>query len=197
MTAVTQRQVFWTPVLTATCMPMSSRAPGAPAPADPPGHKAPWPGCSCGIYAWYEPNDAGILNARVFGAVQASGVVLMGDRGFRAERCTIVAVATRSRRIAHACEDAGIAVYKSRRALLHDYPPEDLTSLLGERPPAVEGELRPLGSAGVDHRMLLYAFLGRALLIGVAALMLPGIAAALVIVLVEVLLIVLLATRLP
>jgi hypothetical protein len=33
-----------------------------------------------------------MVDARVFGAIQASGLVLMGDRGFRPERAQITAV---------------------------------------------------------------------------------------------------------
>ena len=43
--------------------------------------------------------------------VQASGLILMGDRGFRAERTRIVAIVTGNRRIAAACTQADIAVY--------------------------------------------------------------------------------------
>lgn len=199
LTAVTQRGVIWSPVLTARCSPLKLRRPPDAGAQDPAAdHRAPSPGCTCGIYAWYEPEDAGILNARVFGAIQASGVVLMGDRGFRAERARIVAVVTRNRRLCAACEEAGIAVYRSRRSLLRDYPPEDLQSLLGERPAA---EVEPHDSLSptttVDHRMIVYAVCGRAFVIALAALLLPGIAAAALIVVVELMLILLLATRLP
>ena len=51
----------------------------------------------------------------------------MGERGFRAERARIAAVVTRNRRIAAACTWASIAVYRRRRYLLRDYPPEDLS----------------------------------------------------------------------
>jgi hypothetical protein len=124
--------------------------------------------------------------------------VLMGERGFRAERARVVAVVTRNRRLCAACEAAGIAVYRNRRSLLRDYPPEDVGTLLGERPADDEARPGPLAPATtVDHRMLVYAVCGRALVIALAALLLPGIAAAALIVAVEVLLIVLLATRLP
>jgi hypothetical protein len=95
-------------------------------------HKAPFVGCRCGIYAWYQPDDTGILHAGVFGAVEASGVILLGDRGFRAERARVVAIVTRSRRVGTACADAGIAVYRHRRDLLRDHPPHDVGSLLAD-----------------------------------------------------------------
>jgi hypothetical protein len=74
-----------------------------------------------------------MLGARVFGAIEASGLVLMGEQGFRAERARIIAVVTRNRRVAGACSEAGIAVYRRRRHLVRDYPPEDVSSLLGDR----------------------------------------------------------------
>jgi hypothetical protein len=198
LTAVTQRGVVWSPVLTARCSPLRLRPPPDAPPDDSERHSAPSVGCTCGIYAWYEPEDAGILNARVFGAIQASGVVLMGERGFRAERAEIVAVVTRNRRLGAACEDAGIAVYRTRRSLLRDFPPEPVGSLLGDHAPtALEPNAPFTPATTVDHRMLAYALGGRACLIAIAALVLPGIAAAALIVMVEVLLIVLLATRLP
>jgi hypothetical protein len=199
LTAVTQRGIVWSPMLTAQCSPLKLRRPPEGSPEDAPDHPAPSPGCTCGIYAWYEPEDAGILNARVFGAIQASGVVLMGERGFRAERARVVAVVTRNRRLCAACEAAGIAVYRNRRSLLRDYPPEDLRSLLGDRTAVGEEAHRDAAvpTTSVDHRMLFYAVCGRALTIALAALLLPGVIAAALIVAVEVLLIIMLATRLP
>lgn len=132
LTSVTQPQVIWTPTLIARCIPPDAWTYRCPPPTDPADHPSPSIGCRCGIYAWYEPKDTGILNARVFGAVQASGLILMGDRGFRAERTRIVAIVTGNRRIAAACAQADIAVYTRRRHLLQDYPRDDVTELLGD-----------------------------------------------------------------
>jgi hypothetical protein len=128
LAAVTQRHVVWGTTLTARCT-LPAGVPEPPIGFD---HPAPSEGCTCGIYAWYEPDDTGILTARVFGVVQASGVVLMGDRGFRAQHAEIVAVVTRNRRLALACEDAGIRVYRRRSELLDDFPPEDVSGLIGD-----------------------------------------------------------------
>jgi hypothetical protein len=73
-----------------------------------------------------------MVDASVFGTIQASGLILMGELGFRAETARITAVVTRNRRVAAACTQAGIAVYRRRRDLLGDYPPDDLSSLLGD-----------------------------------------------------------------
>jgi hypothetical protein len=173
LTSVTRR-VVWGPSLTASCTPdeTANLAPGAATlPAD---HAAPAAGCRCGIYGWYDPADTGMLRARVFGVVEASGLVLMGDRGFRAERAKIVAVVSRNRRLAAACEQAGIVVYRRRRDLVRDCPPEDLSALLGDSrdrdEPAPPGGLPPL--SGFD-RLVLLAVCGRVALIAAALAVLP------------------------
>jgi hypothetical protein len=131
LTAVTRRHIIWTPTLRACCSPPWI-APRHREAVVPPDHHAPFAGCRCGIYAWYQPDDTGILHAGVFGAVEASGIILMGDRGFRSERARIVGVVTRNRRVAAACDEAGIDVYRHRRDLLRDHPPHDIGTLLGE-----------------------------------------------------------------
>jgi hypothetical protein len=142
LTSVTRSHVVWSPALTAVCMPVDIGMPWPLAIAA--DHHAPQVGCQCGIYAWYEPRDSGIVSSRVFGAVEASGLVLLGERGFRAERARITAVVTRNRRLAAACARTGISVYTRRRDLLRDYPPEDVTELIGgggtsEPPPPLAG----------------------------------------------------------
>jgi hypothetical protein len=42
-----------------------------------------------------------------------------------------MAIVTRNRRVAAACTEAGIAVYRHRRDLLRDHPPNDVGTLLG------------------------------------------------------------------
>lgn len=151
LTSVTRRHVVWTSTLSARCVPPDTArsGPGAATLAD--DHLAPRAGCNCGIYGWYAPDDAGILNASVFGAIEASGRILMGERGFRAERARITAVVTRNRRVAAACDRAGIAVYRRRRDLLRDHPPDDLSSLLGDRPRCDPGSWWVRWLAGVDQ----------------------------------------------
>jgi hypothetical protein len=73
-----------------------------------------------------------MTNGRVFGVIDASGLIVMGERGFRAERAKVVAVVTWNRRVTAACRSADIAVYRCWRDLLCDYPPEDLSAVLGD-----------------------------------------------------------------
>jgi len=125
--------VVWTKTLHARCFaPAFSDTTQTSEPSAP--HGPPERGCRCGIYAWYRPDDSVMMHAPVFGVIAASGVIMMGTRGFRAQQADIVAVVTHKRGIAAACEQAGVAVYRRRRHLLHDFPTEDLTVLLDDSP---------------------------------------------------------------
>lgn len=200
LTSVTRRRILWPPLLVARCAPFPK---GWPGPADltlPGDHRAPQAGCDCGIYAWYAPDDTRILHARVFGAVEASGLVLMGDRGFRAEKVRITAVATRNRRVAAACAEAGIPVYRRRRELVREHPPENLSALLGDRsPPDEDGEppaspSPPSPPGGVD-RTLVLAVWARTAFLAVAVGLLPVAVAVLSVAVAEIALIALVLTR--
>lgn len=172
LTSVTRRDVVWTRRLAARC----AREGDDPAPGG--DHAAPESGCTCGIYGWYSPTDSAIVHARVFGCIEATGRVVMGEQGFRAERATITAVVTRNRRLAEACERAGVAVYRRRRDLLRDHPPEDVSSLLGPPEPAPAGESRSPGPAlGAVDGLMVLAVWGRAAVIAAALALLPAAAA--------------------
>lgn len=185
LAAVSRRKVLWPAVLSARCLPLElPRRTGGEAPDDlaPESHRAPETGCDCGIYAWYAPDDTRMMHARVFGVVEASGLVLMGERGFRAEHARVVAVVTRSRRVAAACEEAGIAVYRRRRDLVRAYPPEDVSELIGPPDEAdAEGEAFQLGLGlgrrppGMD-RTLVAAVWARTALMALAVAALPTVA---------------------
>jgi len=151
LTSVTRRHVIWDTTLSARCVPRDTARSGPGSAEVPNDHPAPRAGCNCGIYGWYAPGDAGIVSASVFGAIEASGRILMGERGFRAERARITAVVTRNRRVAAACTRAGIAVYRRRRELLRDLPPDDPSSLLGDRPGDHPGRWWARWLAGVDQ----------------------------------------------
>lgn len=172
LTSVTRR-VGWPVTLSAECTPPEPLTDGLPEGAG--AHRAPTAGCRCGIYAWYDPDDADILRARVFGVVQASGLVVLGERGFRAERATIAAVVTRNRRLARACERAGVAVYRRKRDLLADHPPEDLTALLGPRPAPAGGHhpVTPPQRLSAFDGVVLAAMLARLAVIVLAVVTLP------------------------
>jgi hypothetical protein len=194
ITSVTRRDVLWTATMHAQCEPLDVAPTIRSEHPNDGGHAAPKTDCKCGIYAWYEPDDTAMLNARVFGAVEVSGLVLMCDRGFRAEQARVTAVVTRKARVAAACEQAGIAVYRSRRDLLRDHPPEDVASLLGA-PPEEEPVERPAPLDGFDRTLMLAIWVRTALLV-LAPLALPVVAVLLVAALAELALLTFVLTRL-
>ena len=169
------RRVVWPPTLEARCTaPDVEWQPASPRPCLSVSHRSPSRGCDCGIYAWYAPGDTGTLYARVFGAVEASGLVLMGDRGFRAARARIIAVVTRNRRLAAACAASGVTVYRRRRDLLRDHPPEDLSGLLADSKPGPEGDEPSRQAAGRFGRVVWGVVWGRVALLALAAALLPA-----------------------
>jgi hypothetical protein len=173
LTSVSRRRVVWCPSVTARCKRGDAGMRGQSAPTLDDDHPAPQVGCGCGIYGWYSPSDTSMVSACVFGVVEASGLILMGERGFRAETVKIVAVVTRNRRVATACARAGISVYRRRRDLVRDYPPEDLSSLLadthGLAPPPAVAPQAPL----LFDWLACLAVWGRGALIAAALIALP------------------------
>jgi hypothetical protein len=106
------------------------------------GHQPPEPGCACGLYAWYHPDDARADSGygSVPAVIAAQGRVLLCDHGFRAAAARVEAVALRRppgrtraqhaelvRRVTEAYPDT--VIYPSRRQLLRAHPPHDLTAL--------------------------------------------------------------------
>jgi hypothetical protein len=203
LAAVSRRKVLWPALLSARCLPLElPRRPGSEVPDDlpPDSHRAPEPGCDCGIYAWYAPDDTRMMHARVFGVVEASGLVLMGERGFRAEKARVVAVVTRSRRVAAACAEAGITVYRRRRDLVRAHPPEDVSELIGVPEDEAdedgeEGGDRRRRTPGVD-RTLVVAVWARTALMALAVAALPTVAGIVAAIVAEFALLALVTTRL-
>lgn len=100
----------------------------------PPSHEAPGAGCTCGIYGWYSPADTRIVSARIFGAIQASGRVILGTHGFRAERAEVLALASSGHdQVDRTLRTLGYQVMSDRGALLEQYPPQDMSSLIDHR----------------------------------------------------------------
>ncbi len=99
-------------------------------------HDAPHPSCACGIYGWYRPDDSRLIPGVVFGAVEATGRVLLGDYGFRAEHVRVRGLVTGWPPLVAWCDEHGITAFGSRAALVAALPPEDVTELLGHPVPA-------------------------------------------------------------
>ncbi len=116
---------------------------------------APVHGCTCGLYAWYLPRNAVVLPGTVFGVVEASGRVLLADRGFRAERGRVRAVVSRDDKLGAACRREGIEVFRTRRQLLRAYPPDDVGALIPPPPRRRRGVLGVLAALLVTFGPLL------------------------------------------
>lgn len=125
-------QQWDSPVMHATCRRSD---------ADHNQHPAPNTGCKCGVYGYYK-NSAIYCDddQTVVGVIEASGRVLMGEYGFRAQRARIVALAPADPRllpelaefIATAMPD--VPVFSSFASLLDEFPPDDVSALVGEVP---------------------------------------------------------------
>jgi hypothetical protein len=91
--------VFWTErEIMATCL--CSAAPDEDAPRSaPPGHAVPDRGCTCGVYAYYEPdlNFPTIDYRGVAGIVTLWGAIEVHPEGMRAEHARVEALALYSR----------------------------------------------------------------------------------------------------
>lgn len=122
----------WTAVTEAVC-------------AREPGHAAPVAGCTCGLYAMHRPGSATVSLGAANAVVAASGRVVLADRGFRAARARVEAVAlptltrlvpgaTAQARRQLAADHPGVRVYGSTRRMLRDFPPHDVAAL-GIEPP--------------------------------------------------------------
>jgi hypothetical protein len=97
-------------------------------------HFAPDAHCRCGIYGWYDPADERIphpaASGSVFGVVQATGRVILGTHGFRAEKAQVLAVTADDPGQREQLRSAGYRVFDSRDELLAAYPPDDVSGLV-------------------------------------------------------------------
>jgi hypothetical protein len=129
-------------------------------------HAAPAADCACGLYGWYHPSDAGrdMGLGDVPAVIAVRGRVVLGDHGFRAEAARVEAVALSwltsaspgARRRARAAlrrRYPHATVYGTRRAMLREHPPHDLSALGIRVEPSPAGRYRratyALGLAGL------------------------------------------------
>lgn len=119
--------------------------------------EAPGEDCKCGFYGWYDPADARMVDAPVFGAIEVAGRVKVGGHGFRAERARLVALVVtpemRTRvgaaELLRRLEVDEVPVYEDRPSLLADFPPDDVSHLVKhECDPACMEEILYLTMAG-------------------------------------------------
>jgi hypothetical protein len=91
--------VFWDEAeVSAVCMGADAPDADTPRPA-PPGHLAPDRGCTCGIYAYYEPdvNFPTVDYRGVAGIVSLWGSIELHEEGMRAQHARVEALAFYSR----------------------------------------------------------------------------------------------------
>ena len=103
-------------------------------------HPAPARDCTCGFYGWYDPSGTAASYGGAKAVIAASGRIVLGDRGFRSAQARVVAVAlpaplrwqprgaARARRML-AGSYPDVPVYRSARAMVRAYPPDDVRAL--------------------------------------------------------------------
>jgi hypothetical protein len=98
---------------------------------------APVPQCSCGYYASYAPwayVEHGCLycsNSYLHGTVSAHGAVVLGTKGFRAQRVELDALWGLTGR--EAAKAYGVPWFATEREMLQEFPPSNVDELLGQR----------------------------------------------------------------
>ncbi len=137
-------------------------------------HDVPARDCTCGLYGWYDPSGTSGSYGGARAGVAAAGRVVLGDRGFRAARARVVAVAlpvplrwqprgsARARRML-AERYPGVEVYRSVRPMVRAHPPEDLAAL----------GVGPVDRRPVRARRAAFVLWGVFVLAGYGVLLLP------------------------
>lgn len=95
------------------------------------------PKCTCGLYAVHDPLDAPYvsgLKLGIFGSIKASGVVVIGGRGFRAEKAQIEALCCLSflgehnEQAERVARRYAVPLYSNPRELIDNFPPNEFHS---------------------------------------------------------------------
>lgn len=111
-------------------------------------HKSPEISCYCGIYAHYLPLESYARHhASVFGVIEGSGKILMGTRGYRAEKAKILALAGYGlcnewfectepeqskygrEALLEFCDSIGVYYYDDVQEMIQQFPQVDLSTL--------------------------------------------------------------------
>lgn len=105
------------------------------------GKPAPQADCECGIYGWYTWEKAASPYAvwpTALGVIEASGRIIVGTEGFRAEKATVIAIVFNRVPSGSPISDLdilrsrypSIKIYGTHMGLLADYPEQDVTELI-------------------------------------------------------------------
>lgn len=94
---------------------------------------APGRDCPCGLYGWYAPDDVRIVPEPIVGVVQATGRVVLGSHGFRAERLEVLGVTTQPGfpHLLEALWWLGFRTFPDQGAMVEALPPDDVSDLVG------------------------------------------------------------------
>lgn len=95
---------------------------------------SPHPECTCGIYAFYKASRASNYFGIIGGAVAASGTIVPGTKGFRAERARIEALTVLRNRFREPelLEETlrskyhGVPIFSNWESLVKEFPPGDV-----------------------------------------------------------------------
>lgn len=98
----------------------------------------PRPGCHCGFYATHNGYPWDYMNRLVLGSVKATGKIMLGDTGFRAQKLEIEAIACGFDTPPDMVKDAlgewakfyGVPCFWDPHELLEAFPPQDLSHIL-------------------------------------------------------------------
>lgn len=110
-------------------------------------HQSPMLGCTCGFYATYDqsfPNSVLKRPTYLFvdpspqGSIKASGRIILGTKGFRAEKVELEALVrfpTGGMPYGQLAEVYNVPLYETWKELLVDFPPVNVEALIGPIPP--------------------------------------------------------------
>jgi hypothetical protein len=96
--------------------------------------------CTCGFYACYSFFNSNIPMADIFGSVKASGLVVIGTEGFRAEKVEVEALWSTNRRHQYIADRYGVPFYHRSAVPFIKYGPTDLRAIMND-----EGKKSPSG----------------------------------------------------
>lgn len=138
------------------------------------GHDVPARDCTCGLYGWYDPSGTSGSYGGARAVIAASGRIVLGDRGFRAARARVQAVAlpvplrwqprgaARAREML-AARYPDVQVFRSTRQMVRAFPPHDVREL----------GIGPVDRSPLHCRRAALALWGLFVLAGYGVLLLP------------------------
>lgn len=107
-----------------------------------PDHHAPERGCGCGFYATHQSKDTD-ERGEVLGVVEAYGRVIVGTKGFRAEKVKIVALQHPDGKVRHQLRQYyKVPLFSKARRMTVTFPPVPVGHLIADALAAETAELQ-------------------------------------------------------